>query len=119
MDAAAGFATGAVADQFDGSCQVILAEVIEQDDVGAGLKHGWDLLKCIDFDFDREAFAGAAGEANHFGESVATGGSGHGEVVVLEHHPVEQADAVVVAATTCEGIFLQHAIAGQGLACIE
>ena len=77
------------------------------------------MLKCVDFDFDREVFAGAAGEADGFGEAVAAGRSGHGEVVVLEHHAVEQADAVVVAATACEGVFLQHAVAGQGLARIE
>ena len=119
MDAAAGLATGTVADQFDSGSEIILREVIEQDDVSPSLKHGWDLLKCINFDFDREVFAGAAGEANRFGESLATGRSGHGEVVVLEHHTVEQADAVVIAATTCKGIFLQDTIARQGLACVE
>ncbi len=116
-DAAAGFREGAAGDEGDGFFELSGSEVIEEDDVGAGGEDGGDLRESIDLDFDGEIGGGFFGAGDGGGEIVER--AEEGEVVVLEHDAVEEAEAVIPAATAGDGVFFQHAPAGGGLARIE
>ena len=67
LNAAARLGTGAAVDQVDRSAQLADGKVVEKDNVGARFEYGGDLLKSINFDFDREVFAGVDGEGDSFG----------------------------------------------------
>gem|GEM_PF-4860914 len=67
LNAAARLGTGAAVDQVDRSAQLADGKVVEKDNVGARFDYGGDLFKSINFDFDREVFAGVDGEGDSFG----------------------------------------------------
>lgn len=117
VDAAAGLGEGAAGDEGEGLLDFGGGEVVEQDDVGAGGEDGGELVEAVDLDLDGEIGGGFAGAGDGGGEVV--GGAEEGEVVILQHDAVEEAEAVVPGAAAGDGVFLEHAVARGGFARIE
>ncbi len=113
-DAAAGLGEGSAGDECNGFSDTGGGEVVEHDDVGAGGDYGGELFEAVDLDFDGEVGGGFFGAGDGGGEVV--GGAEEGEVVVLEHDAVEEAEAVVPRASAGGGVFFEHAVARGGLA---
>ena len=119
-DAAAGFGERAAGDLLDGGAKIFDGEVVEHDGVDVGGEDCLDLVEAVDFDFE----VGGVGECSacgeqSFGEAAGARGGEDGEVVVLGHDGVGEGEAVVVAAAAADGVALEEAEAGGGLARVD
>ena len=89
--------------------------VVEQDGLGAAGDGLFEFERGADFDLDD--LAGLAA-----GEGVFEGGgkaAAEGDVVVLDEDAVLQVEAVVEASAAADGVLVQRAQAGDGLAGVE
>ena len=106
-------------DEVDGCLGVGDAEVVEHDAVHAAVaEHLPELVEVSHFDFylQVEVVFLEIGVAAVDGFVDA---SGKVDVVVLEQNHVEESDAMVASAANLDGLLLEHAQAGGGLAGVE
>ena len=112
----------------DGAAHGGAVHVVQKDDVhaaAAGGEDGFELLQRVHFEFDEaEAAAldvgGAAGFVHGGGDPLWQVARRDAEdVVVLEEDGVVEADAVAVAAAAADGVLLERAPAGRGLAGVK
>ena len=89
-------------------------EVVQHDDVGAGIEGLTQLGQGLDLDLDRFARVETTGLVHRF-HYAATGQ----DVVLLDEVGVIQADAMVLAAAAGDRVFLGIPQTGQGLAGVE
>ena len=112
IDAAGRLEDGLAGRQFDGLGIHVERKVIQQQDVrrvGQGLLQLGDR---VDLDFDLHGVADSGLGAFHgFGDTAADG-----DMVILDQDGVVQAIAVVMSATALDGVLLQGAQIGEGLA---
>lgn len=115
----AGLGFGASGDQFDRSAQLVGRHIIQQDNVGTGGDGLPDLIERLGFNFDlqlRKLCPRAPdGSCDGIGFGVAQGG----QVIVLDEHQVEKAEAMVLSAAAVNSVFLQTPPAGCGFARVE
>ena len=113
-DASGGFDEGSAGDLTDAEEEVGGGEVVEHDGVDcAGGEDGLDLVETVYFYFD----VGGVGEFCAEGdEGLGEVGACRGEVVVFGHDGVGEGEAVVLAAAAADGVTLDEAEAGGGLA---
>ncbi len=89
--------------------------VVQQDELRTGGQGFVELVERVDLDLDANAVSGGRlGGAEGGGDTA-----GRGDVVVLDEDGVEESDAVVDAATQGDGVLVQGAEAGDGLAGVE
>ncbi len=114
VDAARGFQFGAAGAEADGGAHVFKAELIEHDDVGAGIQCLTQFIQILHFHFDRFAGGYLMRGCNGLRDPAAGG-----DVVFLDQKGVVKTDAVVVTAAAGHGVFLGQAQAGDGFAGVE
>ena len=78
-----------------------------------------DLLQRVGLDLDFQIWKFFARAPDRGGDGVRLFVTQRGEVVVLDEHHVEQAQAMVVAAAAGDGVFLKPPPAGRGFARVE
>ena len=89
--------------------------VVEQDCFGAVLEGVFEFLLSADFDLDTLAgFAAGEGAAEDGADAAA-----EGDVVVLDEDAVGEVEAMVGAAAAEDGVLVEGAEAGDGLAGVE
>ena len=106
------FGLRAAVDEQHGRVELRQRHVVEQQDVGAGLERGADVVERLALDLDRHAVALCA--AHGLGDAAA-----EPQVVVLDQDAVVQAEAMVRAAAAAHGELLQRAQARRRLARVE
>ena len=97
-----------------GAADLRRRQVVEQDDVGAGVGRFGGLLDALRFDFDRRP-----GEAARAFAMAATDPAGQAHVVVLDQDQVEQPEAMVGASADAHGVLLEGPQRRRGLAGVE
>jgi len=101
--------------------------VVEKHDIepaAAGGEDDLELVETVDLEFNKPEPSRAVGKLtgpaarvqDEPGEAVGIDG---GDVVVLDQHGVEEADAVAEAPAAANGVFLERSEARGGLACVE
>src|SRR5439155_23068288 len=114
-DSAARLESSAAASLRDGCGHLLGREVIEEDQRRAGLERFVELLQAGHFDLDDLAGGRAALGGVH-GRRDPAGGA---DVVLLDQETVVETGAVVTGATDTDGVLLEHAQAGRGLARVD
>ena len=97
-----------------GFAHVIERELVEHDDVGAGVERLVEFIERFHFHFDRDAGRSSARRGD--GAADRAGGD---DVVLLDEHHVVEPEAMVLRAAAARGVFLREPQAGQRLARIE
>lgn len=83
----------------------ITAHIVEQDDLNATVKALLDLIQCIGLNFNFHGVRSASSQEI----DGSTDGADCRQVVVLDHHPITQTKAVIMAAANPNGVFFEEA----------
>ena len=100
---------------FDGLANVFDAGVVDEDGVSAVAEGLLQLFERTNFDFDGLMAAAIVEGAFEGGNGAA----GEGDVIVLDEDAVGKIEAMILAAAATDGVLVEDAQAGRGLASIE
>ena len=104
-------------DEGNAGAHFVEGHIVEEDDIDAERGNFSDLMEAVGFDFEDDVGVEGAGGLDGVGKCPPM--PHEGEVIVLDEKLVVEADAMIRAATAADGVLLQHAEAGSGLAGIE
>ena len=114
-EASTGMFETALADDVDGFFDLGGGHVVEQQRFGAMIERQVEFGEIAHFDVD-----GLSGLAAFFGAGEdLLDATAERDVIVLDENAVGEIEAMVFAAAATNGVFVEDAQAGYGLACIE
>ena len=97
----------------------LVAHVVQKYVFGAGVGGFFDLVQIVRFDLDLQVGIGGAGLVYRPKDRPRPLQRRQFPVIVLDHDPVEQPDAVIGRAADGNGVFFQIAESGGGFAGVE
>ena len=98
----------------DGLMDLLERQVVEQDDVGAGVDRGLDVGEALRLDLDQHLLPGRLHPLDGFADAAR-----EPDVVVLDQDPVVEARAMVAAAAGAHRVLLERAQRRRRLARVE